>query len=137
MGFFVTLAVVVGGALYFLDERSGGIDRSTPEIVTDQFLDAALVLKDPARVSLYVCDDWSAAQAMQEVDAPTDPRVSSFWGDPTVQAVGQRATVTVRVVYRVYVNSRLQQQVQLWTLDLVDDGGWRVCGLEKESSLDP
>jgi len=135
--FFVALGAIAGGALLFFYDRTTAIDRSTPQIVTDQFLDSALALKDPARVALYVCDSWSAEQAMQAIDAPTDPRVSPFWGDPVVETAGDSALVSVRVIFRVSVDGGVQQQVQMWTLSLVEQDGWRVCGLTKDESLDP
>jgi hypothetical protein len=136
-GFFVTLAVVVGGALYFLYERSVGIDRSTPQVVTRQFLNAALVLRDPDQVSLFVCSGWSATEAVALVNAPTDPRVVVSWGDTRATVTGDRATALVDVRFTVHDGTGLQEDVQTWLIELENEDGWRVCGLSKEPSLDP
>lgn len=75
---------------------------------------------------------------MEAVSAPTDSRVSSFWGDPAVDAEGDYATVTVRIVYRVPTGGGgIQQDTEWWTLFLEHQDGWRVCGLNKDLSLDP
>jgi hypothetical protein len=137
MGFFVTLAVVVGGALYFLSDRAIGIDRSTPQVATRDFLHAALVLQDPGQVSLFVCSDWSTAEAVELVSPPTDPAVNVSWAATRVTVVGDRATALVRMRFTVRDASGLQEDVEMWQLDLVNEDGWRVCGLDKEPSLDP
>ena len=135
--FFVAIAAFAGGALILLREGGGGIDRSTPQAATDQFLEAALSLKDVNRLSLFVCSQWSAARAMEAADLPTDPRLTPFWGDMDVTSAGESATVTVRVIYRLYDDGEIQQQVQMWSLRLEQQDGWRVCGLTKDPLLDP
>jgi hypothetical protein len=130
--FVVALGAVAGGALLFFYDRATAIDRSTPQVVTDQFLDATLVLNDPARVGLFVCDRWSAEDAMAKVGAPTDSSMSASWGISVVDATDSSATVSARVTFR-FRDSR--RQVETLTLSLVDEGGWRVCDLTEEPSL--
>lgn len=136
-GFVVTLGVVVGGALYFLYERSVGIDRSTPEIVTDQFLGAVLRDKDVARTSLFVCSEWSPEAALAEASVTTNPQTSVSWEDMIATVSGEMATVSVRVILRIPVEGGAHRRSEVWTVRLSNEDGWRVCGLSKESSLDP
>jgi hypothetical protein len=131
--FVLVLGAVAGGAFYYFYDRATAIDRSTPQVVVDQFLDATLVLKDPDRTSLLICDRWSAAQAMTSVGAPSDPRVSVTWGDPIATVTGASATVSVNVFFRATAG----EDIETWTLILENQDGWRVCDLTKESSLDP
>jgi hypothetical protein len=138
VAFLVALGAVAGGALLFFYDQITGIDRSTPQVVTDQFLEATLSQRDSSRVALFVCSDWSAEQAVQAADAPTDSRVSTFWGDVTVNTVGETAIVSVRVVYRLPTGGgNIQQDTEMWTLQLERQDGWRVCGLSKDSLLEP
>ena len=137
VGFFVTLGVIVGGAMYFLYDRALGIDRSTPQVVTRQFLEASVTLRDSNRVSLFLCSRLSVQQAIALVDAPTDPDIMVSWGDTTATIVGERATAVVKVRFTFHDGSGLQEGIQTWVVELVNEDGWRVCGLTKESSLDP
>lgn len=135
-GFVVTLGVVVGGALYFLYERSVGIDRSAPELVTDQFLEAVLVHRDSNRTSLFVCSDWSADEAIAAVNPPkNDVRVD--WGITAVNRTDKEAIVDVRLDFSVTLNGRPFSDMQSWTFHLRDQDGWRVCSLTKNGSLNP
>lgn len=135
VGFLVALGAVAGGALLFLYDRATAIDRSNPEGVAVQFLDAVLVAKDANRVRLYTCDSWPADQAMSLARPSFEDDVSSTWNDLNAIADGRRATVTVNVQF-VSASPRVRYS-ERWTMDLVNEGGWRVCGLDKESSLDP
>jgi hypothetical protein len=139
----VAFVLVMGGlaagtAFYFYDKATA-IDRSTPQITTEQFLNATLVQKDLARTSLFICGSWTAEEAMAEAAAPTDPRIEASWGDFVASINGSDAMVTTRVVFRAKVNGGpIQQEVQMWQLSLKNEDGWRVCGLTKQDeSLEP
>jgi hypothetical protein len=103
-------------------------------VAADQFLDATLVLKDPDRTSLFICEEWSVEEATAEVAAPTEAGVSASWGAFNASIEGARARVSARVSLR-YPDSR--REIRTWTLTLVDEDGWRVCDVTKETSLDP
>jgi hypothetical protein len=135
-GFLLVIGGIAGGALFYFYDKATAIDRSTPQVSTRQFLDAALVQKDPSRVGLFVCGAWSAEEAIEAMGVPAEGVVVT-WGDSVANVTGDTATVTVRVVYRVSVGGVIQQDPQMWTLDLVQEDGWRVCDLTKEPSLNP
>ena len=136
MGFFVTLAVVVGSALYFLDDRAVGIDRSAPENVAREFLHAVLVQRDSSRASLLVCSGWSGDEAMAAVSPPKED-VAVEWGITAVAKTDREADVEVELGFTGKVGDRDFTDVQSWTLHLRDEGGWRVCSLTKNGSLNP
>jgi hypothetical protein len=134
--FVIALGVAAGGTLFYFYDKSTAIDRSTPEVASRQFLDAALVRKDPTRLRLFICQSWSANEAIATTGIP-GVGVVVTWGDTVATTTGDAATVTVRVVFRVPVAGGVDQDAQMWTLQLVDEDGWRVCGLTKQSSLNP
>jgi hypothetical protein len=136
-GFIATLGVVAGGSLLYFYDRATAIDRSTPQVVTEQFLDAALVLNDPERVSLFVCHEWSAKEAMQAVARPADQRIAVEWGSFLTRTAGDHATVVTRVEFSVDAGSVAGSSVRMWTLELRNDDGWRVCALTKGPILNP
>ena len=120
----------------FLYDRATAIDRSTPETVVSQFLHSALVMKDPAKTSLFTCRSWPVEDAMAQV-GPTDPDMVITWGDFDVQRDGARSTVRVSVQFTVPVGTSFAADVQRWRFELEDQAGWRVCALAKEGSVNP
>ena len=45
--------------------------------------------------------------------------------------------VTPAAVLRIPVEGGAHRRSEVWTVRLSNEDGWRVCGLSKESSLDP
>jgi hypothetical protein len=137
----VAFALVLGGlaagtAFYFYDKATA-TDRSTPEVATQQFLNATLIQKDPNRAGLFVCDTWTGSQALAAV-APPSGEVTTTWGDPVVSQTGGSATVTIGVQFSYSVGGGADvRDIQSWTLRLEKQDGWRVCGLTKNGSLNP
>ncbi len=135
LGFVLALGTVAAGTAFYFYDRATAIDRSNPQVVAEQFLDSAMVLKDSNRLALFLCDSWSAAQATAAVAPPSDASVTVMWGDPSVQVTGSRATVTLRVQFSVAVVGGAIRDVQSWTLGLENSDGWRVCSLTKHGSI--
>jgi hypothetical protein len=133
--FLAALAALAGGTVLFLYDRATAIDRSSPEGVAVQFLDAAIVAKDPNRVALFVCDGWPAEQAMAAAIPPAQGNVSSTWNDLVARVDGDRATATVTVQF-VSSSPRVRYSED-WTLTLARENGWRVCDLTRGPSLEP
>jgi flagellar basal body-associated protein FliL len=138
VAFLVVLGVAAGGTFVVLYDKATEIDRSTPQVATSQFLDALLLVKDPARVALFVCNEWSAPEAIATAAAPTDPAIAISWGDFVTTLADATADVVVRVAYRAEVSGRIVQQIEVWQIHLKREDGWRVCGVAKTSeSLNP
>ena len=137
MAFVLALAAVAAGTVLFFYDRATAIDRSNPQVVAEQFLDAALVLKDLGRLSLFVCEDWHAADALAAAAPPPDPRVVPSWGDFLTHTTGDDATVQVRVEFTVDAGPVSAGSVRQWTLQLENHDGWRVCALTKQALVSP
>jgi len=136
-GFVAALGVAAGGTLFYVYDKATAIDRSTPQVVVEQFLDAALMLRDSDRIALFTCRQWSALEAAQKVGAPANPKIAPSWGDFSTRVEGVRASVDVRVYFSISVDGDFQQDIQSWTLRLEDQDGWRVCDLIKNGSVRP
>jgi len=111
------------------------VDRSDPEVVTDEFLRATLVRKDQAGADLYACEDQTGLSPIRSLRTDLDRRetaegvtISVTWGAYSTD--GNRITTDLTITARkgVAVDSREKQK---WTFTVKDDGGWRVCGAEK------
>ena len=131
VAFVLALGAVAAGTVFFFYDRATAIDRSNPEVVASQFLRAALIQRDPSRVALFVCERWSAEEALAAVAPPTDASVSSSWGDYVTTVTGSTAELSVKVEF-VLGGGVAASSVRTWHLDLEDQDGWRVCALTKD-----
>ena len=112
----------------FVYQKATEPDRSTPVISTDAFLHAVFVEESDDRVGLYTCADWPAPTASKEMKAQIDPEAKVSWERLTVVgSVDERATIEVRMLFR-YPEDVTPSGERYWTFDLVNVGGWRVCG---------
>jgi len=137
-GFLVTLGAVAAGTLFYFYDQATAIDRSTPEVVVSQFLRAALVEKDPRRLSLFTCQQWSTEGAMAAAAPPADERIAASWGgDLAAEMSGGSATVDVRVQFADEDGALAVVSKRVWTFELENQDGWRVCSLTKGPLLDP
>jgi len=134
----VGFLAVVGGAVGFVAyDRATAIDRSTPAVVVDQFLQAGLKDQDPARVGLFVCPGWAPTDAISEMPKPAGDNIFISWGDLVSEENGNRATVTLHVEFALLINGSAANDIENWRLHLVRQDGWRVCELEKLGSVNP
>jgi hypothetical protein len=136
MGFVLALAAVATGTVFYFYDKATAIDRSNPQVVAEQFLDSALLLKDVNRLSLFVCEDWPAEDALAAAAPPTDTRVVPSWGDYATSLAGEMATVEVRVRFTVDAGAVSAVSVRVWTLELEYQDGWRVCSLSKGTPVE-
>ena len=136
MCFALAMGTVAAATLFFFYDRATAIDRSNPEVTASQFLRASLIERDPSRVALFVCEQWSAEGAMAAVAPPTDASVSVSWGDYMTTTTGSTATLSVRVEF-VLGSGVAATSVRTWQLQLEEQDGWRVCGLTKEPPSKP
>ena len=133
VAFLAVLGGTIGVVAY---DKATAIDRSTPDVVIDQFLQAALVDRDADRVGLFVCARWPVADAMNatRLDARTDLHVN--WGITSLTRTGDQAVAEVRVRLSIPAgNDALFRDVHSWHLTLVNEGGWRVCSVEIGPSI--
>ena len=124
--------VIGGGAAFVVYDQATAIDRSNPEVVTRQFLTASLVEQDPAKVSLFVCRQWSADEAMRTVEPRTDDRVSVTFGIRSSSQSGSKATVDVALEFSFGTSVLSGGLSSVWHIQLENQDGWRVCGVIKD-----
>jgi hypothetical protein len=115
------------------------VDRSDPEVVTDEYLRAALVRKDTAGVDLYTCADKSGLVAIQVLRDDLDEREKDFgvtfvvsWG----AYVRAGDTLTTDLTLTAMANGQSQgRQTDVWRFTVKMSDGWRVCGAERVAPL--
>lgn len=129
------IAVIGGIGAVIVYDRATAIDRSTPALAARHFLHAALDEQDSSQVGLHICGSWSAADALAAIQVASTPEVDVNWAVTAVN-LGEpgRAEVAVRVsVASAGVSAEL---TEVWVLEAVDDDGWRICSIRRES-LEP
>jgi hypothetical protein len=135
--FVVLLGVAAAGTLLYFYDKATAIDRSTPQVVTQQFLTAALIDKDPKRVELFICDSWSTEGALAATAPPTTAEVSINWGDFRTTVNGDSAVIVLNMQYAASSGGTYHRLSETWTLNLAHQDGWRVCGMTKQASTPP
>jgi hypothetical protein len=126
--------VTVAGAFgVFVYDKATAIDRSTPAVAVQNFLQAALVDGDATRLALFVCSRWSASEAMTAVGEKRDPSLRVNWGITSVQEAGDRAEATAQISF----TAAGYRDIQTWRFTVVREDGWRVCDVKRSDSLNP
>jgi hypothetical protein len=135
-GLIATMALVGSIALVLYD-RATAIDRSTPAVVSDQYLRATLFDRDANEVAPFICAGWSADEALAEATKDVDPALLVSWGDFSIEQTGSTAVVTASVTFRASGAGVNLRDVESWNLRLQENDGWRVCGIDRQASLNP
>jgi hypothetical protein len=131
----VAIAGVIGLVIY---DRATAIDRSTPTVVTEEFLGAAIIDRDPNRVELFICSIWSADDAINKVAIGTGDGVFVTWDDiVSVTQDENVAVVSVTVKSTYQQGGTAQRNNELWQVKLENHDGWRVCDVSRGGSLNP
>ncbi|MGC4866692.1 hypothetical protein ACLQ3B_14815 [Micromonospora sp. DT53] len=143
-----TVLTVVAGVLallclggvataYVWYDRASTPDRSTPDVVVDNYLRAFLVDRNDTRASLFTCESGSDLQAVRDLRVEFEQRESKFnvsvrvsWGQltrtPSSEGESVGTTLTISGSSEGVVRSSRREN---WTFTVVEDGdGWRVCG---------
>lgn len=117
------------------------IDRSEPEVVTDEYLRAVLVRKDKIGADLYSCDDKTKLAPLVALRDDLDKRERDFqvtitvgWGSYTRNQDALSTDLTITAMSGGTTQGR---QTETWKFTLVNDDGWYVCGAEKQAKPGP
>ena len=128
----IALGVATAGLVAY--NQATQPDRSTPVISTDAFLHAVFVLEDAQRVALFVCMNWTADSAIQKARGLVASDARTSWDTfVVVSQNGDSALVQLRVRSQ-YPGEVAPSDEALWQVSLVEERGWRVCGLNRIAS---
>ncbi|WP_435205512.1 Rv0361 family membrane protein [Micromonospora sp. bgisy143] len=139
-----TVLTVVGGVLalllaggvvtgFVLYNRAAAPDRSAPDVVVVNYLQAALVSRDPNRAKLFTCD--GSVPALDEFNAQAVRREQELGVSFSINIEGVSVTKinsssasVVAVIRRSASVDGIQQSLaDAWQFDVQDRDGWRVC----------
>ncbi len=136
----LTGACLVGATIGFLAyDRATKIDRSSPVVVVEQYVDAVFSERDPNRAALFECSDGDPRADLQVLLDDLMERERRWDIQITVTTANYR-TSTGRVSSRIDVDllidvpeadGRPSRSRQTWEFDLRDESGWRVCAARR------
>ncbi|MEU7585921.1 hypothetical protein AB0A95_06435 [Micromonospora sp. NPDC049230] len=116
-----------------LYHRASAPDRSAPDVVVVNYLQAALVSRDTNRAKLFTCDDGVPAVdafAAQVAQRERELAVSFSINIENVvvsKTTAVNASVTAVIRRSASVDGVHQSLADTWRFDLRDSEGWRVC----------
>ncbi|MCG5471936.1 hypothetical protein LADH09A_005971 [Micromonospora sp. LAH09] len=139
-----TVLTVVAGVLallclggvaagYVLYNRAAAPDRSTPDVAVVNYLQAALVSRDPNRAKLFTCD--GTVPAVDELAAQIAGRERDLGVSFSINienvAVSNTAAADASVIAVIRRSASVdgvhQSLADTWRFDVRDRDGWRVC----------
>ena len=122
----------VGVAISLYDDATK-IERTEPDAVVDNFLGAYLANRDDQEASLYTCKsglDLSKLSAFRTDVQGREKRysigINVTWRNFDIHVQEGKASVAVDIVRTIADGS--EETFDRWQFQLVDEGGWRVCG---------
>ncbi|MFG1652879.1 hypothetical protein ACGFIE_23395 [Micromonospora sp. NPDC049275] len=131
------LALLCLGAVatgYVLYNRAAAPDRSAPDVVVVNYLQAALVSRDLQRAKLFTCegavptvDEFGAqvAQRQRELNVSFSINIEGV----AVSKVSPSEASVVAIIRRsASIDGVHQSLADTWRFDVEDRDGWRVCG---------
>ncbi|MCG5452792.1 hypothetical protein [Micromonospora hortensis] len=115
--------------------RASTPDRSTPDVVVDNYLRAFLVDRNDVRADLFTCESGSQLEALRALRTDLLEREQRFattitvsWGTLNVQTQGDVAAVEVTLIISARVDGMSQSDRQPWQFNTRLADGWQVCG---------
>ncbi|HEY2793051.1 MAG TPA: hypothetical protein VGJ28_11865 [Micromonosporaceae bacterium] len=132
----VSLLCVAGlGVGYEYYNKSTAPNRSSPDVVVDNYLQAVLVNQSDSEAAQYVCQRPANASALKAFRNQFVSRETSLGGTATftwqvgaVRRSGRQASVDATVFVVTSGGSSLPgKSVHEWAFETVDQSGWRVC----------
>ncbi|MBQ1018293.1 hypothetical protein KBX71_10515 [Micromonospora sp. D93] len=141
-----TMLTVVAGVLallclggiataYVWYDRASKPDRSTPDVVVDNYLRAFLVDRNDTRADLFTCESGADLQTLGALRTDLLAREQRFgttitvsWGALAVQKQGDVAAVKVTLIISARIDGMNQSDRQPWQFETRLADGWQVCG---------
>jgi hypothetical protein len=129
------LCLGLAGAGYVLYDRATKIDRSSPELVVEKYVNALFDDRDNARAQLLECSGSSGRQQLRQFLEQVKNREKEFsihievnTANYEISTNGSASSVSVDLRIDVpEADGRPSRSTQRWQFDLRRTDGWRVC----------
>ncbi|MFG1774925.1 hypothetical protein ACGFIG_00640 [Micromonospora sp. NPDC049048] len=131
----LVVALCLGGvaAGYVLYNRAATPDRGSPDVAVVNYLQAALVSRDPNRAVLFTCD--GSLQSIEDLRSQLERRERDLGTSFSINIENvvvvmngsSSATVTAVIRRSASVDGVQQSLTDPWRFEAQDRDGWRVC----------
>ncbi|MEU8299211.1 hypothetical protein AB0C04_18250 [Micromonospora sp. NPDC048909] len=132
----VLALLCLGGAItgYILYDRATTPDRSAPDVVVANYIQAFFVDRNDVRADQFTCEgggELDALRALRDDLLAREERfgvsISVGWGPLAVQRQGDAASVQVELIISAMVDGITQSDRQPWRFSTQLGEDWRVC----------
>ncbi|MBY8875468.1 hypothetical protein K7640_26890 [Micromonospora sp. PLK6-60] len=127
--------VVAGFVLY---HRATTPDRSAPDVVVANYIQAYLGDRNDTKAQGFVCDGRTELDGLRELRDDLVAREEKFnttisvrWGPLNAQQSGDDAVVEVDLIISAMVDGVSQSDRQSWRFETRQQDGWAVCGAQR------
>jgi hypothetical protein len=143
-----TVLVVVAGVLallcgtgavvgFLLYDRATAPDRSSPDVVVDNYLRAFLVDRNDTKAEEFACEGQPAPGGLRALRDDLSAREKKFgatisvsWGALQAKSTGDSAVVDVDLIISALVDGTSQSDRQHWRFEAKRVDDWRVCSAQ-------
>jgi hypothetical protein len=132
-GILALLCLGGAGVVALLYNNATKIERSAPDAVVDSFLRAYLVDRDDKEAALFECKSGGDFQKIAAFRSDIESRekkysisIGASWTSLAVANVDGKTTVSTDIIRAISDGS--ERTSDRWQFQMVDQGGWRVCG---------
>jgi hypothetical protein len=137
-GVVIVIVLIVGGYIFNVSHKAS--HQTSPTEAVDSFLDATLNERNPDAVGKYLCNQQTIKKQVDSLinnlkvyqEKYPNNSVNYLWSAPKQKEKrGGHAAVTSDVTARTIINGASSDApTQTWVFDMVDQSGWKVCGLK-------
>ncbi|KAB1910745.1 hypothetical protein [Micromonospora sp. AMSO31t] len=137
----VLALVCAGGGIvgFVLYDRATAPDRSAPDVVVANYIQAFLIDRDDTKAQEYACTSGADLDAVRALRAELEQREANFdvvikvsWGPLARAKEGKGESVTTTLAISSSSNGQPRSsRREVWRFDVVNNDGWRVCGGSK------
>ncbi|GHJ12604.1 MULTISPECIES: hypothetical protein [unclassified Micromonospora] len=138
----VVALLCAGGAVvgFVLYDRATAPDRSAPDVVVANYVQALLEDRNDTKAKQFTCDgrtDLEGLRSLRDDLVARERRfgttISVSWGPLTTRESGDVAMVAVELIISASVDGISQTDRQGWRFETRREDGWGVCAAQRGS----
>jgi hypothetical protein len=134
-------AVGAAGVALRAYDQATKIDRTHPESVVGEYVDAFLVQRDATRTGLYICDNPDLEDMdrlrVQLIHEEQDRGTLTLVALGVSHVMDDGRHVDTELLLSQGAGTDVRTRAQMWRFTLTDEDGWRVCGAEQIPTPSP
>lgn len=137
-GVLAVLCTVGGLVGFVLYDRATAPDRSAPDVVVANYIQAFLDDRNDTKAEEFICARGASLDGLRALrddlvsrEQRFNTTISVSWGPLAVQESGDVAVVEVDLIISASVEGITQSERQRWRFETRRDDGWGVCSAQR------